>query len=88
MLEMNSPVLWLVMLAMVEGAVIVLQQFLHNRQTTMLMRSFLDKQGIPLHIMDGDPAPAPVVPSQPVARKRISIPIPGSPSALNWRKPQ
>lgn len=81
---MNSQMLWLaVILAM--GVALVLQQWLHNRQTTMLMRSFLDKQGIPLHIMEGEAAPVVSASAPPRPRPRISIPIPGAP-ALNWRK--
>jgi hypothetical protein len=83
-LAMSSQMLWLVVIVTL-GAVVVLQQMLHNRQTTMLMRSFLDKQGVPIHIMDGSPEPDPIVQSQPTPRKRISIPIPGNP-AVNWRK--
>jgi hypothetical protein len=80
-LAMTSQLLWLAAIVAM-GAVVVLQQWLHHKQTTMLMRSFLDKQGIPLHIMDSSPAPEPITPSAPLPRKRISIPIPG----VNWRK--
>ena len=42
-------------------------------------RAFLDKQGIPLHIMDGEPAPPePERPAaQPPPKHKISIPLPG-----------
>ena len=81
---MNSQLLLLgVIVAM--GAALVLQTWLHHNQTTMLMRSFLDKQGVPLHIMAGDPEPA-ITPSAPVKRARISVPIPGTPSAVNWKR--
>lgn len=80
---MTSQLLWLVVIVVL-GAVVVLQQWLHHRQTTMLMRSFLDKQGVPMHIMDGEPAtPIAQTPRAPDLRKRISVPVPG----VNWRKP-
>ncbi len=74
--------LLLLLVVLVMAGALVAQQVLHNRQTEKWMRSFLDKQGIPMHIMEGNPEPA-IVKSQPTPRARISVPIPG---AAMWRK--
>jgi len=79
--------LLLLSVVVVMGAALVLQTWLHHQQTTKWMRSFLDKQGVPMHIMDGEPEPA-LVKSEPIPRRRISVPTPGVPSAVTWRKPQ
>jgi len=40
-------------------------------------RAFLDKQGIPLHIMDDKPEPTVERKPEPPPKTKISIPVPG-----------
>jgi hypothetical protein len=62
-----------------QTAVIVYLGIAQQRMNKVWTRAFLDKQGIPLHIMDGEPAPPePERPAaQPPPKHKISIPLPG-----------
>jgi hypothetical protein len=63
---------------LVQTLVIVALVHSQMRTNERWTRAFLDKQGIPLHIMEGEPE-APIRPeaSRPPAKHKISIPLPG-----------
>jgi hypothetical protein len=77
---MSSWVLLAVILTL--AGALVAQQWLHNRQTTVWMRAFSEKQGISQNILAGIEAPAAHTPLKGDTRKRIRIPVVGMP----WQK--
>ena len=60
-----------------QTAVIVYLGIAQQRMNKVWTRAFLDKQGIPLHIMDDKPEPTVERKPEPPPKTKISIPVPG-----------
>jgi len=75
---MSSPMPWMVAIIALLSGVICCQAILLHRMNRMWTRSFLDKQGIPQHIMEGEPEAVPEPrPATARPKTKISIPVPG-----------